>query len=252
MALPGAKENVMSDPSVFSRISKWLKPGSPDGGGAELPLEREVVVHGEPTDPQGAAFLRPWARRETTVAQLQDGFRALNDLVASVKDNLDRQAERHDELLRVLRHLPDALRAIPESARTQAETLKFVGEQLQRHNGQYQRLAEVLEKVSESGAGQKKLLDVLCDRVDTISEHDRSLVDHMRSVSAAMHGVSQNTQTSAQVLDQIKDNARARDVDLQVLLHRQGVRFTIMLSAAIVLSLSALAAVGAMGWTLLK
>jgi len=67
-----------------------------------------------------------------------------------------------------------------------------------------------------------------------------------------MQGVSQNTQASAEVLDQLKENARTRDVELQVLLHRQGVRFTIMLSAAIVLSLSALAAVGVLGWRFLK
>jgi len=243
----------MSDPSVLSRISKWLKPASrEDGGGAELPLRGEVVVHGEAAGAHDPTFLRPWARREATVAQLQDGFRALNDLVASVKDNLDRQAERHDEILRVLRHLPDALRAIPESARTQAETLKFVGEQLQRHNGQYHRLAEVLEKLSESGAGQRKLLDALCDRVDTISEHDRSLADHLRSVSTAMQGVSQNTQASAHVLDQLRENGRTRDVDLQVLLHRQTVRFTTMLSVAIVLSLGALGAVAVIGWKFMK
>lgn len=246
----------MSDPSMFSRISHWLKPSSRAAG--ELPLEHEASTltdpaAGDPGQPVSVTtFLKPWAKREATLAQLQEGFASLNDLVAAVRDNLDRQAERHDELLRVLRHLPDALRAIPESARTQAETLKVVGEQLQRHNGQYHRLAEVLEKVSESGAGQRKLLDVLSDRVETISQHDRSMVDHMRSVSAAMQGVSQNTQTSAQVLDQLKDNARTRDVELQVMLHRQGVRFTIMLSAAIALSLGALAAVGVLGWRFLK
>lgn len=244
----------MSDPSMFSRISHWLKPASRPGA-SDLPLEQDTSTLTEGDSSQAVAvttFLKPWARREATLAQLQEGFDTLNTLVAAVRDNLDRQAERHDELLRVLRHLPDALRAIPETARTQAETLKVVGEQLQRHNGQYHRLAEVLEKVSESGAGQRKLLDVLSDRVETISQHDRSMVDHMRSVSTAMHGVSQNTQASAEVLDQLKENARTRDVELQVLLHRQGVRFTIMLSAAIVLSLSALAAVGVLGWRFLK
>ena len=247
----------MSDPSVFSRISHWLNPSSRGAAPGDLPLERDAIVDAPPTtDPthpvQVTTFLKPWAKREATLAQLQEGFNTLNDLVASVKDNLDRQAERHDELLRVLRHLPDALRAIPETARTQSETLKVVGEQLQRHNGQYHRLAEVLEKVSESGAGQKKLLDVLADRVDTISQHDRALADHMRTASAAMEGVSQNTQASAQVLDQLKENARTRDVELHTLLHRQGVRFTIMLSAAIVLSLGALGAVAFLGWKFLK
>jgi chromosome segregation ATPase len=245
----------MSDPSMFSRISHWLKPAGRGNRLDDLPLEREAAQ--ALADDGGRAIpvtasLKSWGKREATLAQLQEGFNALNELVVAVKDNLDRQAERHDELLRVLRHLPDALRAIPETARTNAETLKVVGEQLQRSNGQYHRLSEVLEKVSESGAGQRKLLDVLCDRVDTISQHDRSLVDHMRSVSTAMAGVSQNTQTSAQVLDQLKDNARTRDVELQVILHRRGVRFTIMLSAAIGLSLAALGGVGVVAWKFLK
>ena len=245
----------MSNPSVFSRISHWFKPANNDDSN-ELPLENEqaTLTETESDRPQNipvTTFLKPWAKREAALMQLQDGFNTLNDLMTSVKANLDRQAERQDELLRVLHHLPEALRAIPENSRVQTETLKVVGEQLQRHNVHYHRLADVLEKVSDSASDQRKILDALHDRVDTISQHDQSLADNMRSVSCAMEGVSQNTQTSAQVLDQIKNNTRSRDVELQWILHRQGVRFTAMLSIAIFLSIAALTAVCLIGWKLM-
>src|SRR5436190_1855943 len=197
----------MLEQSVFSRISNWLRPLPRGPRMMELPLENERGTMNE-TGTQAshalpvATFLKPWAKRDQALVQLQEGFNTLNDLMTSVKENLDRQGQRQDDLLRLLHNLPEALRAIPENARMQSETLKVVGEQLQRHNVHYHRLADVLEKVSDSASDQKKVLDALHDRVATISQHDQSMADNMRSVSSAMQGVSQNTQTSARVLDQ--------------------------------------------------
>jgi methyl-accepting chemotaxis protein len=245
----------MTEQSVLSRISHWFKPNSRNDN-PMLPLENERATRAESDSERSqtlpvTTFLKPWAKRDAALIQLQEGFSNLNELVTCVKENLERQAQRQDDLLRLLEHLPAALRAIPENSRTQAETLKVVGEQLQRHNVHYHRLADVLEKVSDSASDQKKILDALHDRVDTISQHDQSLADNMRSVSSAMEGVSQNTQTSAHVLDQLKNNTRNRDVELQWLLQRQGTRFTAMLAVAIFLSVAALAAVCLIGWKLL-
>jgi methyl-accepting chemotaxis protein len=244
----------MTNTSVFSRISHWFKPTGADT--ATLPLENErATLSDSDTDRAQTipvtTFLKPWAKRDAALSQLQEGFNSLTDLMSSVKENLDRQSQRQDELLRILQHLPEALRAIPENARTQTETLKVVGEQLQRHNVHYHRLADVLEKVSDSASDQKKVLDALHDRVDAISQHDQSMADNMRSVSSAMQGVSQNTQTSARVLDQLNNNTRNRDVDLQWILHRQGTRVTVMLGVAILLSVAACATAGLLAWRLL-
>ena len=61
-----------------------------------------------------------------------------------------------------------------------------------------------------------------------------------------------NSQTSAQVLSQMRDNLDARDGQIERVLHRQGVRFTTMLAVAIFLSIAALAAVGVLGFLLLN
>jgi len=232
----------MTDQSVFSRISHWFKPSAPIDA-STLPLENETIPV--------TTYLKPWAKRDAALTQLQEGFVALTDLMSAVKANLDRQSQRHDELLRILQHLPEALRAIPENARTQSETLKVVGEQLQRHNLHYHRIADVLEKVSGAAADQKQVLDALNDRVETISRHDQSLADNMRFVSSAMEGVSQNTQTSAQVLDQLNANSRQRDLELQSLLHRQSNRVTVMLGVALLLSLAACTTAALLAWKLL-
>jgi DNA repair ATPase RecN len=245
----------MNDQSVFSRISSWFKPGH-NGDSAHLPLEHDRTTLADPESHRDGpipvtTFLKPWAKRDAALVQLQEGFNTLNHLVGSVKENLDRQAQRQDELLRLLQHLPEALRAIPENSRTQTETLKVVGEQLQRHNVHYHRLADVLEKVSDSATDQKQTLDALNERVDTISQHDRSMADNMRSVSSAMHGVSENTQASAQVLDQLRNDARTRDNEFLRILNRQRVRITAMLGVAILVSVTALAAVCLIGWKML-
>lgn len=245
----------MNNSTVFSRISGWFKPGSDDGA-VELPLENEratlTQTAGQQETVSVTTFLKPWAKRDAALVQLQDGFTALTALMGAVKENLDRQAQRQDELLQVLQHLPAALRAIPENSRMQTETLRAVGEQLQRHNVHYHRLADVLEKVSDSASDQRTILEALHERVDTISQHDRSMADNMRSVSSAMQGVSQNTQASAQVLDQMKTDMGARDHEMKLRMRRHNLRITTMIAVAMVLSLSAIAAVGLIAWKFLR
>ena len=50
----------------------------------------------------------------------------------------------------------------------------------------------------------------------------------------------------------MRDNLSSRDGQLERVLHRQGVRFTTMLSVAIVLSIAALVAVGVIGYILIN
>jgi len=88
--------------------------------------------------------------------------------------------------------------------------------------------------------------------VEAISRHDQSLADNMRFVSNAMEGVSQNTQASAQVLDQLNATARQRDLDLQSLLHRQSNRVTVMLGIALLLSIAACSTATLLAWKLLR
>ena len=62
-----------------------------------------------PTGPEPrSTFLRPWAKRDAAIEQLQSGVGALADLMTGIKDNLERTAKRQDELVQYLSHLPGA------------------------------------------------------------------------------------------------------------------------------------------------
>src|SRR4051794_19908137 len=98
---------MMTNPSVLSRISHWFKPAQDSN-----PLPLESAPDPEQTIPV-TTYLNPWAKRDPPLPQPQEGFVPPPDLMPAVKGSLDRQSQRHDELLRILQHLPEALRAIP-------------------------------------------------------------------------------------------------------------------------------------------
>jgi len=70
----------------------------------------------------------------------------------------------------------------------------------------------------------------------------------MQSLGFALASMSNNSQSSAQVLEQLRDNSARRDGELERVLKRQNTRFTTLLTVAIVLSISALTAVSTFGY----
>ena len=64
--------------------------------------------------------------------------------------------------------------------------------------------------------------------------------------------MSKSNQTSAQVLEQMRDNINSREGELQRMMHKQGARYTTMLAIAIFLSIAALVAVCVIGFLLLN
>jgi hypothetical protein len=266
--------------TFFSRLGSWFRKGdsiAPNGdggsetvssnggqgggqgnrastGGEELPLLSSVQRSSRPPqniEPRGW-FVRPGAKRDAAITRLQDGFGTLTDLMSSVRDSLEKQGRRQDELLTYLSHLPAALESLPESNRIHGETLKAIHQQLGQQNGQQEKLAEILEKLSESGGESKEILTELTDRVDTLRQTDQAIADNLNSVGSAMATVSKHSVASAQVLEQMRDNINSRDGQLERVLARQSHRFTVMLSVAIFLSIAALGAVAVVGYLLLN
>ncbi|HTL28385.1 MAG TPA: hypothetical protein VL282_04170 [Tepidisphaeraceae bacterium] len=232
--------------TLLSRIGGWFKRSSNENG--DLPL----VHHGEVTNLEHrSSFLRPWARRDAAIQQLQDGFGTLTDLMSGIRSNLEKQNERQEELLSYLSHIPQALQSIPESNRVQGETLKAIHQQLSVQSDQQGKLNDILGQMSRTSFEQRGMLDELRERVDTVRETDRVIADNLGNVGVAMEAVTKNSATSAEVLGQMRDRINDRDDQLEKILQKQNIRFTTMLAIAIFLSIAALAAVGIVGYLLL-
>ena len=241
--------------TLFTRIGSWFKRGGTGSGRAngDLPLGADPHEHhpGTAIEPR-SSFLRPWARRDAQIQGLQEGFHTLTDLMSSIRDNLDRQGKRQDDLLNYLSRLPQVLESLPESSRVQGEALRAIREQLGQQNAQQNRLTEILEKIGEGGAEQRVKLDSLGQKVEQLRETDESIASYLNNVADGMKHVSQNSAASTEVLGQMRDRIDERDTQLEQIMHRQSTRFTTMLAIAIFLSCAALVAVAVVGYLLLN
>ena len=241
---------MIEQQNLLSRIGSFFKRGS--RGDGDLATDSVAHAHATTSIEPRSSFLRPWARRDSAIQNLQEGFNTLTDLMSSIRENLDRQSKRQDELLQYLSHLPQALETIPESNRLHGETLKAIHQQLEQQVDQQGKLTEILDKVSTSGGAQREILEGLRERVETLRDTDESIAQNISSVSEAMQNVSKHSSTSTQVLEQMRDHIDGRDGQLERILHKQNTRFTTMLAIAIFLSVAALVAVSVIGYMLLN
>jgi len=137
---------------------------------------------------------------------------------------------------------------IPETNRLQSEALKAIHIQLQGQNAQQERLATILESMGRGSGEQRKMLEQIAERVDAARDTDERISDNLNNVSTAMQTVVRSSQSSAEVMQQMREDTKQRDAQLEEILHKQNVRFTTMLSIAIFLSIAAVVAVTWIGY----
>ncbi|HEY7089999.1 MAG TPA: hypothetical protein VH518_18015 [Tepidisphaeraceae bacterium] len=236
-------EQPQQQQTLLAKLGSFFRRSNRDG---ELPLSGDTTI----IEPR-STFLRPWNKYGPAIQNLQDGFNTLTDLMSSIRESLDRQSQRQDELITYLSHLPEALRTIPESSRIHGETLRAIHTQLEQQNVQQEKLSEILEKLSAGGGEQRDSLNDIKEHVEALRQTDEAISSNLSSLGSALQSVSHNSTAGAQVLEQMRDRIDSRDGQLERILHRQGTRFTTMLAVAIFLSIAALAAVGVIGYMLI-
>jgi methyl-accepting chemotaxis protein len=221
-------------PKLIKRIGSWFRRPKANGQAATSDLVR--------SDARPSLF-NPSAKRDQAIANLQQGFNTLTDLMTTIKDNLNDQGRRQDELLTYLSHLPKAIEGIPETNRLQVESLKAISLRLEHQNTQQNLIGEILGKLADADHQQKQAMEDVAARVENVAEQNKTISENLSNVGSAMQTVSKNSAASADVLEQVRDNIEKRDGQLERLLHKQATRFTSLLYVAIFLSIAALVAV---------
>jgi chromosome segregation ATPase len=227
----------------IARIGHWfrnLRPGSDS-----LPLEHQPAGSPEenlPARPPQPSIWRPWARRDAAIASLQDGFGTLSELMESIRDNLERQGRRHDEMISCLSILPELLQSLPESHRMHAEALQTLARQVDQQVEQQKQLGGVLAQLSQSNADQHDAVVGLHERVQTMARHNEVISDNLRQVGSAMESMGRSSESSTQVLRQLHEQISTRNGEMERSMRQHNARLTVLLIAAI--SLSAAAVIG--------
>jgi len=238
-------EAKMQETDTFlNRIGRLFKRGTKPGGNGG---DHSPVVSVE----TNATTLRPWKKNTAAIAQLQNGFNSLTDLMDEIRQNMVSQGSRQDQLISYLSALPKLLETIPENNRIQGEALKAIHNQLEHNTAQAQTLGEILEKMSQTDGDQKDLLEGLRERVETLNHQDKMMTDSLNSVSAAMEQSSKHSAAGTQVLETLRENLKSQSSDLERVIRKQNERFTVLLTTAVSISFLALAAVLVVGYVII-
>lgn len=222
---------MSEDGGIFSRLGRWFRRRF--SAGDDLPL-----LHGETETPTGivrrSVFSLPWGRREDDLSSLQNGLASMGALMTSLRQYLDQQNARHDELLMYLSQLSQALQSIPDSGRAQGETLRVLHQQIAYQNAQHKQLSEMLRKISESSGTQREIVELLRDRVETLYKSDEQIAATVSGMGSSITVVSQQSQTNTMVLERLRDNLVNRDGALEQAIHRENrwTRGTLMVVGA--------------------
>lgn len=234
----------MSDqPTILSRIGNLFRRNADDHNLIDPGQTNAIETR--------STFLRPWAGQRAGIQRLQDSVDTFTDLMGTIRENLESSSKRQSELLQHLSQLPEALRLQTENSRIHGETLKAIHQQLESHSDQQEKLGEILEKLSAGDGEQREAMGELRDHMESIRQTDAAISQNLSSLGDALENVSQNSTTGAQVLEQMRNRADARDQQLETILHKQSARFTTMLAIAIFLSTAAVVAVCVMGYLLI-
>jgi methyl-accepting chemotaxis protein len=240
--------------SLFTRLGRWLTGRRGD----ELPVRHETGALLAPGDAQPVtvrrrfSFFRPFAKRDAAIGALQQGVGALAGLMDSVRENLEKQGRRQDEMLMYLSSLPRILESLPETQRAQGDAILKISKQLEQQVEQHGRLTEVLGRLATSHSDHQRFLEMLHERVAEVGQNNERIADHMRQVGASLENVGKTAEGSAQVLQQMRQSMAERDEGLEKVIRRQNARFTALLVVAIVLSVAAIGAAAFVGWQMLR
>ncbi|MGF1632806.1 MAG: hypothetical protein ACFCVE_03055 [Phycisphaerae bacterium] len=195
------------------------------------------------------SFLRPWAKRDAAIQQLQAGIGHLNDLMTGIRDNLETQSERQTRMLEVLSQLPELLEKNADAGQEQLEAIR---EELSRHGDTQAGIGKVLDKLEQGGTAQRETIQELQGRFEAIRETDERMTRSLDNVGSTLQSYSRSSAASTSVLEQMRDAMDAQNREMERTLKKQGGRQTALLLVAIIMSALAIAAVAGLGWMILR
>lgn len=223
--------------SLLARLSSFLLGGQPSQSSSDLPLLNDV-----PTSSSKPSFFRPFTRRDTSSAASSSDVSALSDQLVAIREAIDRQGQRHEDLMTYLSHLPKAMESMPENARLQAEALAAIKQHLENQGTMARQISTIMDKVGQASVDQRRILDSVRMRLDMLAETDQKVAEHFNSFATALSTSTDTTRLTGELLTSLETNIRQRDEALERIIHTHQTRHTLLLAAAIILSAAALIA----------
>jgi hypothetical protein len=175
--------------------------------------------------------------------KLQQSYDSLLDTVQSLRQSLDGQARRQEELLNRLSTLPHAVETLPQTSKMQSDMLKMINDRLAMHGEQQRRVSDVMNTLGASGKEQGQTLESIREQIETGNEIDRQLVESFNRFSMMIDRLHVANNHAVECLQQVRDSYATTSMQMQEWIEKSRSRNTWLIGGAFVLSATAVVAV---------
>jgi len=211
---------------------------------AELPPEADA----ESAADRPARPLTRWAKRDLTLAKLQEGYEQVTRVVEQIGKHLVTQDERSERICTSLEQLARSMSDVPNISREQARTLDAIAGQLESTNARTRQLADGISEIPKIARTQAETLAGINRQLEMAGEQNVVASQTMEKLGTAIHMLGESNQSQAEVLKQMDTKAAEQNHLLTQLIARQSRRFTMLFFLTIVLAAAAIA-LGILGLT---
>lgn len=226
----------------------WQRLKDRMGGGKadtpDLPTVGDDGLIVEPVSPEAEAAekgtgLSRWAKRESALAQLQEGYERVNQLMADMQKHMAAQSERSERICGAIEQLARTMESTPELARQQSRALEAIVGQLEAANSGSQQLAETLGEMPKAARAQSEALAGISRSIEMMNEQTVVGNRTMDKLQSTIASVGQTGQIQTELLKQLDARAGEQNQRLNELIAGQNRRFTVLLVIALALAVAA-------------
>jgi len=137
--------------------------------------------------------------------KIQQSYDSLVDTVRELREALDGQSRRQDELLNKLGELPHAVEALPQASKMQSDMLKMINDRLTMHADQQRKVTEMATAASTGKKDPAEALQAIREQIEMGNEIDRQLVDSFNRFSMMIDRLHQVNNQAVEALQQVRD-----------------------------------------------
>lgn len=175
--------------------------------------------------------------------KIQQSYDSLVDTVRQLREALDGQTRRQEELLSKLATLPQAVEALPQTSKMQNDMLKMINERLGMHAEQQRKVSEVVNSLGDSKKEQGEALQAIKEQIETGNEIDRQLVDSFNRFSMMIDRLHIANNHAVEALQQVRDSYAHSQLQMQEWIEKSRHRNTWLIGGAFAMAAIALVAV---------
>ena len=225
-------KSAAKSPSKLSQFFSWSRKG-------KKPVQVDVARVEDPDAPPST---------QVSLAQLKQGYGEVVDTMKSVRSHLEQQADRSQQMLEVMRQLPDALKAIPQTAETQTRLLESIQANLDRQNETSGHLTTAITGLASAAASQEKALGKISDHMAEEKQTRRDLTDTVGSLNSTLGDVTAASTATRESMGAVVDQTRHDSEQMRELFQRSQKMNTAMVLLCLALATGALALGGYMAY----